>query len=66
MGHILSIREYDSAQQANLPALMELTLQIEDRDNKQSTASPTLQQIISFTGHQNELSFLENNLIDHP
>lgn len=45
---------------------MELILQIEDRDNKQSTASPTLQQIISFTGHQNELSFLENNLIDHP
>lgn len=40
---------------------MELTLQIEDRDNKQATASPELQRIISFTGHQNELSFLENN-----
>lgn len=45
---------------------MELTLQIEDRDNKQATASPELQRIISFTGHQNELSFLENNLTDHP
>lgn len=42
MGHILSIREYDSAQQAHLPALKKLTLQIKDRDNKQLTASPTL------------------------
>lgn len=32
---VLNIREYYNAQQANLSALVELTLQIGDRDNKQ-------------------------------
>lgn len=49
-----------------LSALVELTLQIEDRDNKEATASPTRPQITSLTRHQNELSFLENNLTHHP
>lgn len=49
-----------------ISALVELTLQTEDRADKQATASLALQQIISFTEQKNELSFLENNLTDHP
>lgn len=60
------LREYGSAQQVNLSALVELTLQTEDRADKQATASLALQQIISFTEQKNELSFLENNLTDQP
>lgn len=33
---------------------------------KQAKTSPTVTQIISFTGHQKELSLLENNMIEGP